>query len=218
MLNAKIAAMLRRHRHRREVKNARKALLSADQIHNILKREREFAERTGAPLTVATFAVREQSEAAATVAWLAIILKGRLRCLDAFGWLDDQRLCAVFPATPIQGAWKVVDDVCRIFPLTISPPVCDVYSYREFFVWFSQEDAESLQVRGGESRGSPIHCSLPVARRRNTGRDGRQEVQTDVDWTHQPAKVPQTDGEEARPSEAEQTIDEEGEQRAQSGG
>jgi lipopolysaccharide/colanic/teichoic acid biosynthesis glycosyltransferase len=104
-------------------------LWPAAQTRKVLERERARADRTGERLSLVAFAARGRAAERATAAWLVKILKARLRSTDEAGWLDDRQVCAVLPNTPPEGAWKVVEDVCRHFPAHVPPPLCTVYSY-----------------------------------------------------------------------------------------
>ena len=103
-------------------------LCSPEQLQRILGRERTRAERTGEPLSVITFTPRLPQRRAAAVACLAQVLRARLRITDEAGWLDNQAVCAVLPATAAEGAWKVADDICARFPPSLELPLCAVYS------------------------------------------------------------------------------------------
>jgi lipopolysaccharide/colanic/teichoic acid biosynthesis glycosyltransferase len=102
---------------------------SAEQMRKVLQRERARADRTGQEVSLATFTPRSRQALPATAACLLKILKGRLRSTDELGWLDEQRICVVFPNTGPRGAWTVVDDVGRMLPADVLPLRCQVYSY-----------------------------------------------------------------------------------------
>jgi lipopolysaccharide/colanic/teichoic acid biosynthesis glycosyltransferase len=104
-------------------------LCPPQQLQRVLVRERSRAERTGEPLSVVTFTPRLPERRAAAVACLAQALRARLRITDDAGWLDEQDICAVLPATTAEGAWKVADDICARFPEKLEPPLCAVYCY-----------------------------------------------------------------------------------------
>src|SRR5689334_15329032 len=82
-------------------------LYPAALMRRILERERARADRTRIPLSVITFRMDGQNSEPGIAASLGKILRSRLRTLDETGWLDEVRICAVLPATPPQGAWKV---------------------------------------------------------------------------------------------------------------
>ena len=127
MLFATIAAALRRLARRRA--DAPDGLRSADHIRRLLAVERVRADRTGDCLSVVVFAPRTHEATDATWDLLGMLLRSRLRVTDDAGWLDHDAVCAVLPFTPAAGAWKVADDVCLLFPETVPPPICIVYSY-----------------------------------------------------------------------------------------
>jgi lipopolysaccharide/colanic/teichoic acid biosynthesis glycosyltransferase len=108
-------------------------LLQPETMRALLVRERVRADRTGSSLSVATFTTHD----GLALVHLTRVLQQRLRATDVAGWLTDQQLCAVLPDTPADGAWTVVEDVCRNLPDTIPTPRCTVYSYPS-----GQESAE----------------------------------------------------------------------------
>ena len=101
-------------------------------IRRILRRERMRTDRNGDPFCLVTFLAREQESAEDTFVNLVKILKQRLRYTDDIGWLDADHVAAVLPSTPLPGAMKVVDDVCRIFPTDSWPPLCAIYCYPSY--------------------------------------------------------------------------------------
>jgi lipopolysaccharide/colanic/teichoic acid biosynthesis glycosyltransferase len=100
-------------------------LLPPHTMRMLLSRERVRADRTTSCLSVVAFATSEGK----ALVHLANVLQQRLRATDLAGWLDDQHIGAVLPDTPAEGAWKVVDDVCRSLPEDCPAPSCKVYSY-----------------------------------------------------------------------------------------
>jgi lipopolysaccharide/colanic/teichoic acid biosynthesis glycosyltransferase len=100
-------------------------LLPPETMRMLLARERVRADRAGSSLSVVAFAAND----GLTLVHFANVLQQRLRGTDLAGWLADRQLCAVLPDTPADGAWKVVDDICRSLPDNIAAPDCTVYSY-----------------------------------------------------------------------------------------
>ncbi len=114
---------------RRTTVSDRYGLLTSQQLHRILKRERARSDRTGEVFSLLVFTVGHRSEDQKTLAHLARILKRRIRLTDDAGFLDSHRFGVVLPATPVAGAWTVADDVCVCVPVGIPLPECSVYSY-----------------------------------------------------------------------------------------
>lgn len=110
-------------------KNGLPLFQPADQFRHVLERERARADRTGDHLSLLTLAPRSPKDAPATLAFLARILRTRLRATDEAGWLNDRLIGVVLPSTAAQGAWKLADDLCLEYLDDLSPPVCTVYSY-----------------------------------------------------------------------------------------
>lgn len=75
----------------------------------VLRRERDRADRTEDVVTLVTLDLRESHRGnSAFGQTLARILAGRLRSTDDAGWLEDSRLGLVLPHTPEEGAWSLV--------------------------------------------------------------------------------------------------------------
>jgi lipopolysaccharide/colanic/teichoic acid biosynthesis glycosyltransferase len=100
-------------------------LLPPETMRKLLVRERVRADRTGGSLSVVAFSTSD----GLVLVHLAGVLQQRLRATDVAGWLADQQLCAVLLDTPVDGAWKVVEDVCGTLPANYPVPACTVYSY-----------------------------------------------------------------------------------------
>jgi lipopolysaccharide/colanic/teichoic acid biosynthesis glycosyltransferase len=103
-------------------------LHSVEQLRRILECERSRTDRGGTEFAMLKFAPRDQVTASETLCHLATILKHRLRCTDAAGWLSEQQIGVVLPCTSSQGAWTLANDVCLRFG-ELAPPRFEVYSY-----------------------------------------------------------------------------------------
>src|SRR5207245_2065550 len=68
-------------------------------------------------------------EAGDCLPFLLKLCKKRFRATDEIGWLDQHRVCAILPCTAAEGAWKVVEEICRSFPDNITPPLCTVHTF-----------------------------------------------------------------------------------------
>jgi hypothetical protein len=108
---------------------SKRPLDSPARFRKVLGRERACADLSGQPLSLLTFAARERESAEATFQELEQILKRRLRCTDAVGWLDGEHLAVALPSTPREGAAQVADDICVSFPIHRLPPFCEIYCY-----------------------------------------------------------------------------------------
>src|SRR3989442_6621568 len=75
-----------------------------DKLRQILERERARADRSGDCLSLLTFVPRAPENAHAAFAFLANVLKARLRATDEAGWLDDHSIGVVLPSTTAHGA------------------------------------------------------------------------------------------------------------------
>jgi lipopolysaccharide/colanic/teichoic acid biosynthesis glycosyltransferase len=119
-------------RFRRAAKRSDKRTLrgvhSRRQFRRVLARERSRSDRSGDRFSLIAFASREADSAAEMQQRLVKLLRRRLRLTDEIGWLDDEKLGVVLPATPPRGAWHLADDVCRQLDSELRPK-CSVYSY-----------------------------------------------------------------------------------------
>jgi lipopolysaccharide/colanic/teichoic acid biosynthesis glycosyltransferase len=104
-------------------------LPSPAQTRRLLQRERMRSDRTGSPFSVIAFHAADPGDPRESMAWLVRFLKGRLRETDEVGWLDDSRLCAILPVTPVTGAATVVADMTANFPADLPALVCQIYSH-----------------------------------------------------------------------------------------
>jgi hypothetical protein len=136
-----LRGMRRRNGHARGV-----CLYSRQQFRRALDRERARTNRHGMPFSLLVFTPRGDASVESALERLARILAARLRITDEAGMLDDLRVGVILPATDHQGAWTVADDVVRIFPDNLLPPLCDVYRYP------CLEDGNGLN--GGSSNGA----------------------------------------------------------------
>jgi lipopolysaccharide/colanic/teichoic acid biosynthesis glycosyltransferase len=104
-------------------------LLSSEQIHRVLQRERARSDRTGEIFSLAVLSVGKTKADQETLVHLSQILQKRLRLTDDAGWLEPRRIGVALPATPISGARTVVDDVCVCIPAGLPLPECVIYCY-----------------------------------------------------------------------------------------
>lgn len=102
---------------------------SIAQMRHILEKERARAERTHEEFSLISIQCRPSDDAERMWMCLAEFLRDRLRITDDAGWLDNGRLGVLLPATPADGAWKVVDDILAHIPHEFTEPICAVYTY-----------------------------------------------------------------------------------------
>lgn len=82
----------------------------------VLQRERARADRMNDRFSVLVVSPQPPGNGPAELRRLTRVLKRRLRTTDEIGWLDQQRLAAVLPSTPADGAWTVARDVKMLCP------------------------------------------------------------------------------------------------------
>lgn len=112
-------------------------IYSVEQFQAALEREKARAERNGHSVSLVTIQtdghrMRERPR-------LEDVLKGRLRIMDEAGWFDPSRIGVLMPYTSPQGAWHMVEDVCRLMQGRLSPSDCRVYTYPHD--WFGGDDS-----------------------------------------------------------------------------
>ncbi len=99
-----------------------------ERIEAILDRERLRADRGNSSFAVLTLTFDAQPKEA-EFAKLSRILSKRLRATDDAGRLDGKRVAIVLPETPIEGAWKVSEDINDLLHGVMALPKSDVYVY-----------------------------------------------------------------------------------------
>src|SRR5829696_3073420 len=104
-------------------------LPSPAQTRRLLQRERMRSDRTGSPFSVLTLHAADAADPRESMAWLVRFLKRRLRETDEVGWLDNNRLCAILPVTPVTGAATVAADMTANFPPELPALVCRIYAH-----------------------------------------------------------------------------------------
>ena len=124
-----------------------------ERLRAILERKRKRTDRTGEEFSLLAFTTRGRKTRAATGDRLAAILQQRLRPADEVGWLEDEVIGVVLPATGGAAAWRVAEEVCRGFPPDCPPPACTVYCHPADF-------------RSGEQPASGAWRGLPDAGKR----------------------------------------------------
>ncbi len=102
-------------------------LRSPAEMGSILDRERARADRSGQGFALLKFVPRDAPRKQ-TLASLAKILTGRLRCTDEAGWLEEGQVGVVLPCTDIAGARHLAHDIRRSFGEAV-PPHCEIYCY-----------------------------------------------------------------------------------------
>jgi len=140
---------------RRPSAAALRGLHSPEEFNRILERERVRSDRTGEVFSLVVFTVGRRPADAETLAHLARILKRRLRLTDEAGRLDDRRIGAMLPATPVLGAWTVIDDVCLCLPRGVPMPECGVYTYPSQLQAGDNEDNAGV---GHSDDGRPVRA------------------------------------------------------------
>lgn len=104
-------------------------LLSGDDLRFEAARERIRADRNGSPLSILIIKLPRDRAQPRDVAFLASILRRRLRITDTAGRLSPRRIGVLLPDTPKEGGWKVASDICDFYPLGHDRPDCDVHVY-----------------------------------------------------------------------------------------
>jgi lipopolysaccharide/colanic/teichoic acid biosynthesis glycosyltransferase len=103
-------------------------LLSLREFRQSVARERARSDRTGDRFCLLSVAPAPTSPIPDFYLELSKVLRQRLRLTDEAGWLDQQRVGIVLPATSPRGAWKLAADVCQKLNAD-HEPTCRVYCY-----------------------------------------------------------------------------------------
>ena len=149
-------------------------LLDVSGFHRTAVAERMRVDRNGSPLSILLLRLPTDRSTRKDYAFLAEVLKRRLRMTDSAGLLRDGRVGVLLPDTLPSGAWKVASDICEVYPVGHSRPDCEVLVYPEH----PGHGAEHLHKRlakepvavrpAGVTDGSVeslFACSLPVWKR-----------------------------------------------------
>jgi lipopolysaccharide/colanic/teichoic acid biosynthesis glycosyltransferase len=118
-------------------------------MRSILDRERARADRSGDPVSVVTFTPADPHNGQETLTSLARLLPGRMRCTDEVGWLTSREICVVMPNTGVEGARKVIEEICQSLPTDLPSPVFTLYVYPQEEV---EQDDSAGQPPSGEQQ------------------------------------------------------------------
>jgi lipopolysaccharide/colanic/teichoic acid biosynthesis glycosyltransferase len=146
---------------------ALRRLPSPEQLARILQRERARSDRSGEVFCLAVFATGKTKADRDTLAHLARILERRLRLTDDAGLLDKRTIGVVLPATSVDGARTVIDDVCLSIPAGLPLPECKVCCYPT--EWPADEDSDDQRNNSDrntrDDAGHPVQSLEPVLAR-----------------------------------------------------
>lgn len=129
-------------------------------MRSILDRERGRADRSSDPVSVVTFAPSCPENGRETLIGLVTVLQGRMRMTDEIGWLDNSAICAVLPNTGMEGARKVVAEICLGLPDDIPAPNCTIYVYPQEEV--RKEETANRDVEQPVMVERPVEAPLPA--------------------------------------------------------
>lgn len=141
---------------RRQYMLYERTLLTSFELRRLLARERSRTDRTGRPFSLVVFSPREPADRDDLFRRLQRLLRRRLRITDEIGLLEADRLAVVLPETPARGAWKVADDILAAYPISVSPPLCEVFTYPSDWVEQSEEDAAESWSSDDERPAQPM--------------------------------------------------------------
>ena len=108
------------------------SLRNADEMREILERERMRSDRCGTSYSLLTLTLITEGveECVPQLPQIASMIHERLRATDEAGMLGPWRIGIALPGTPAMGAWKLADDICASLPADQPRPTCNVYVYR----------------------------------------------------------------------------------------
>lgn len=107
----------------------RQRLLDSDDLQEIIDKERSRCDRNGSQFCLVKLELRDTEQTAHQLAEIEKVLHHRLRKTDEVGMILPAVFGIVLMDTPAWGAWKVVDDLIELLPLSVDPPHCSVYCY-----------------------------------------------------------------------------------------
>ncbi len=148
-------------------------IYSVEQFQAALEREKARAERNGHSVSLVTIQTdrRQMQERPC----LEDVLKGRLRIMDEAGWFDQSRIGVLMPYTSPQGAWRMVEDICRLMQGTLFRSDCRVYTYPQD--WFGgdgfRQDEEGIAADEAHHAGAASEHLIEASYAQG-GPDGRR--------------------------------------------
>lgn len=168
-------------RHRKVISSGTTGRFGLEPVpwfHHSLRRERARADQTGRDLALVLFTPR-QRRADTTNARLARILRRWPLAAEEAGWFDGKRIAVILPEADSDRAWQFADDVCREFPLSVMPPLCEVFCYPDH--WPTQESegadsAKSVAMAGHVAQVDDAFLQPPPAWKRLLGVMGTATV------------------------------------------
>lgn len=145
-------------------------IYSVEQFHVALEREKARAERNGHGVSLVI--IQTGGHKSQERPRLEDVLKGRLRIMDEAGWFDRSRIGVLMPYTSRQGAWHLIEDMCRLMRGALSASDCRVYTYPQDS--FGEHEADPPgETAGAEAQqvGSIVEHPLRAVRGK-VGPDG----------------------------------------------
>jgi lipopolysaccharide/colanic/teichoic acid biosynthesis glycosyltransferase len=120
----------------------------ATDFRRLLDHERARSDRSGQSFAVIAFTLRDQ-DGAYELRRTAELLAVRLRAIDELGWFDENRLGVLLPYSTPDSAWKLADDFTAEYPLSGTPPACEVFAYPTNWP-AAQEESDDDSDNGGD--------------------------------------------------------------------
>ena len=104
------------------------ALHSADRMQGLLQRERMRSDRGNSTFALLTLTYSHPLRTS-ELQVLSEVLTTRIRATDDAGILADDRVGIILPETPVEGAWKLANDLMVLLPQPLRNAACDVFTY-----------------------------------------------------------------------------------------
>jgi lipopolysaccharide/colanic/teichoic acid biosynthesis glycosyltransferase len=104
-------------------------LSSRRQFQASLRRERLRADRNLTQLSLVTLSLGRRSGDLKSFSIIADVLEARVRGTDEAGWFAKRTIGIILPDTPVDGAWKLVDDLRSLLAKRGISPQFSVYAY-----------------------------------------------------------------------------------------
>lgn len=108
---------------------AESGVYSTRRFSEIIRNERARCDRYGRCFALVMFHLDDPKKNGPAVRKWIRRLRGRIRPIDAMGWIDQNRLAVLLPGTPLAGAECFVGDIRRRDPAPDSCPAWNVFVY-----------------------------------------------------------------------------------------
>jgi lipopolysaccharide/colanic/teichoic acid biosynthesis glycosyltransferase len=140
------------------------ALHSTDRMQGLLQRERMRSDRGNSTFALLSLTFSHNLRPG-ELQVVSDVLAGRIRATDDAGILARDRVGIILPETPVDGAWKLANDLMALLPQALRNVACDVFAY-----------PNSDDPFDGTFDGSDEESAVPEPSVRATAHSGRRHA------------------------------------------